>query len=169
MKIIYHCYGGSHSSVTAAAIHLGLLPQEKLPDRQMLEAVPNFDLQVNKDHGSIRHMGVDEYGNDVFIVGRRNAYATFEQVACSFGKIFDFDDQVYLINCMPYINWKMVVGGFTSRRLGLTGIGRPIVITGIRWSYFRLVSVVHNVKVQVASNNQDLIWQETILKHVRVQ
>ncbi|HBC94637.1 MAG TPA: hypothetical protein DCZ10_17500, partial [Pelotomaculum sp.] len=26
MKVIYHCHGGTHSSVTAAAIHLGMLP-----------------------------------------------------------------------------------------------------------------------------------------------
>jgi hypothetical protein len=31
MKIIYHCYGGTHSSVIAAAIHLGLLPEDRVP------------------------------------------------------------------------------------------------------------------------------------------
>ncbi|HPZ72110.1 MAG TPA: DUF3189 family protein, partial [Peptococcaceae bacterium] len=29
MKIIYNCYGGAHSSVTAAALHLGLLPEAR--------------------------------------------------------------------------------------------------------------------------------------------
>jgi len=31
MKIIYHCFGGSHSSVLAAALHLGIIDKNKVP------------------------------------------------------------------------------------------------------------------------------------------
>ncbi|HEX3010797.1 MAG TPA: DUF3189 family protein, partial [Syntrophomonadaceae bacterium] len=36
MKIIYHCFGGSHSSVTAAAIHLGLIEKHRPPSMEEL-------------------------------------------------------------------------------------------------------------------------------------
>jgi xylulokinase len=42
MKIIYHCYGGSHSSVLAAAIHTGRLNPERLPTGEELMALPYF-------------------------------------------------------------------------------------------------------------------------------
>ena len=43
MKIIYHCYGGSHSSVIAAALHLGLLAKDRIPNETELMAIPYFD------------------------------------------------------------------------------------------------------------------------------
>jgi hypothetical protein len=40
MKIIYCCYGGSHSSVTAAAIHLDMLPLTRKPTSAELLSIP---------------------------------------------------------------------------------------------------------------------------------
>ncbi|HWJ02080.1 MAG TPA: DUF3189 family protein, partial [Verrucomicrobiae bacterium] len=48
MKIIYNCYGGSHSSVTAAAIHLGLVDCGKVPCARELWKLPYYDSQVKK-------------------------------------------------------------------------------------------------------------------------
>lgn len=154
MKIIYHCYGGSHSSVTAAGIHLGLLPMDSIPNRVQLEAVPYFDEQVNSDHGNLRFMGIDEFGNEIYVIGRRNAFREFQRLVAGFSEALEFSGEVCLYNCMPYVNWKMVLGGFTSRRLGWVTIGRPIVVEGVRFSYLKIVSLVQNVKVQVASNRK---------------
>ena len=53
MIIIYHCYGGTHSSVMAASLHLGLLPQDKKPTGKELLALPYFDQQSGADFGKI--------------------------------------------------------------------------------------------------------------------
>ena len=58
MKIIYNCYGGAHSSVTAAAIHLQMLPETRKPSAAELLNLPYYDAQVGKDHGRIRFLGL---------------------------------------------------------------------------------------------------------------
>ncbi len=67
MKIIYHCYGGSHSSVITAAIHLGFIPRDKIPKTEELMKLPFYDKQTDKDHGILRLMGKDDLGNEIYI------------------------------------------------------------------------------------------------------
>jgi hypothetical protein len=71
MKIIYHCFGGSHSSVTAAALHLGMLDKTRIPTREQLMDVPYYDKTSDEDFGSIRYMGTDEFGHDVYVLGKK--------------------------------------------------------------------------------------------------
>lgn len=153
MKIIYHCYGGAHSSVTAAAVHLAWLPTDRLPEKEELQKIPYFDQQKDKDHGYIRFMGTDEYNNEIYVLGRRNCAKVFENMARELVTVFDQAKEDYLFfNVMPYVNWKMVLGGYTSRRLGITCIGRPIISAGVIASYWKIVSFVQRVKVTAASN-----------------
>jgi len=148
MKIIYHCFGGAHSSVTAAAVHLGWLPTDRIPTEEMIASLPLFDQNTNEDHGHIRLLGIDENNNEIYIAGRRNAARLFENIVTGITDIFERPaDEIRLVNVMPYVNWKMVFGGYTSRRLGVIKIGRPVVLTGIRYSYLKIVSLVHQVKI----------------------
>lgn len=148
MKIIYHCYGGAHSSVTAAAVHLGWLPTDRIPSEDMIASLPLFDQQTNKDHGHIHLMGIDEKNHEIFVVGRRNAAPIFENIVSGITDILELPkDGIRMVNVMPYVNWKMMFGGYTSRKLGVIKIGRPIVLTGIRYSYLKIVSLVHQVKM----------------------
>lgn len=152
MKIIYCCYGGSHSSVTAAAIHLGLLPQAKKPTGAELLSIPYFDQQNNKDHGYFRMMGQDEYGNEVYIVGKHNLGKNFEILIRDIAAAFGIEqEELAIIDTMPYVNLAMMIGGFTSRRLGIIPIGRPIVIRGTQNAFLKLAALVHRIKVTVAS------------------
>ena len=43
MKIIYSCYGGTHSSPIAAAIHLGRLPDDRIPSPEELMKTDYYD------------------------------------------------------------------------------------------------------------------------------
>jgi len=151
LKIIYHCYGGSHSSVTAAAIHLGLLPNGQIPTAEMLWGLPFFDRQVAKDHGNIKFMGTDEFGNQVYILGRHNTAKLIQNILPEVAALFGIND-LFMIDVMPYVNWRMMLGGFTSRRLGWVGIGRPIVTRGTQYSFWSLTSLVQKVKMLVAKN-----------------
>lgn len=155
MKIIYHCYGGAHSSVTASAIHLGWLPTDRLPGKEELEKTPYFDRPMDGDHGNIRFMGKDEFDNDIHVVGRRNASRIFENMATGLVEIYKLPvEQFIFVDVMPYVNWKMVLGGFTSRRLGWTWFGRPVIMAGVRYSYWSIVSLVQQVRVCIASGQR---------------
>lgn len=152
MKIIYHCYGGAHSSVTAAAVHLGWLPTDRLPDKAELTRLPYFDRTKDADHGHIRFMGHDRYGNEIFILGRRNCAIVFEKMAKGLVEVFGkSNDEYCFFNVMPYVNWKMVLGGYSSRRLGVIIIGRPIILAGVLASYWKIVSFVQRVIVTTAT------------------
>lgn len=154
MKIIYHCFGGAHSSVTAAALHLGWLPKDRLPTTEELKDLPYFDRPIGKDHGNIRFMGKDEFNNEIFVIGRRNESRTFENMAYGLINVFGLSgDGFRLVNVMPYVNWKMVLGGYTSRRLLITAIGRPVIMAGVKHAYWHIVSLVQKVKVYIASDN----------------
>ena len=154
MKIIYHCYGGAHSSVTAAAIHLGWLPTDRLPAKAELMGLPYFERTTDKDHGHIRFMGQDQYGNEIFVLGRRNCAKVFENMAKGLVTVFGEATEEYMFfNVMPYVNWRMMLGGYTSRRLGIIYFGRPIILAGVIASYWKIVSFVQRVMVTAATKD----------------
>lgn len=155
MNIIYHCYGGAHSSVTAAAVHLGWLPTDRLPDKEELKNIPYFDRTVRKDHGFIRFMGEDQFGNSIYVLGRRNTSHIFDNMARGLMEIYGVSpDDFVFVNVMPYVNWKMMLGGYTSRKMGLAWFGRPVIIAGTRFSYWKIVSLVQQTKFCLASGNR---------------
>jgi len=151
MKIIYHCYGGAHSSVTAAAIHTGKISHSHLPTDQELMSVPYFDQQEKGDHGRLKLMGVDEFGNEVYVVGKRHMGRVYENFVRGVAGLLGIPEaELVLVDTMPYVNWRMMVGGYTSRRLRLTAIGRPIVLSGTRGAYFKLSGLVNTVKTKLS-------------------
>ncbi len=147
MKIIYHCYGGAHSSVTAASIHLGLLPIERIPDREMFWRIPLYDRQNTDKHGHIFFMGIDEIGNEVYLAARRSRAGVLVNVFEGLAGIFDISPKDYLlINVMHNVNLTMKLGGYISRRWGFIKLGRPIVTMGTQAAYFQVVKLVQKVK-----------------------
>lgn len=149
MKIIYHCFGGSHSSVTTAAIHLGLLEKNRIPTGENLMRIPFFDRQTSEDHGIFRFMGLDEGKNEVYIIGRRN-FKNFEPLLRGLIELMGIrQEEIILINTMPHVTWTMMLGGFLSRKLGWIKLGRPIVIHGTKRAYSNFHNLVDRVKVMI--------------------
>ncbi len=147
MKFLYYCYGGSHSSVTAAAIHLGILPSDRVPSAEEFMAVPNYDTQKEEEHGQYKLMGRDEKGNDVYIVGVENLGCLFERLIRGTAEIFGVRENDFeLINSLRYVNNLMRIGGYMSRRMGLVSWGRPLVIRGTQAAYWDFVKLVSKVK-----------------------
>lgn len=150
IKIIYTCYGGAHSSPVAAAIHLGWLPEDRVPSAAELLDIPRFDRASKKDHGVPELMGQDSLNNEVYVLGRgagakivEKAFAGGYQVAG--GKHGDL-----LIVCtLTCVNTPMRVGGYLSRSLGWVGPGRPIVCWGTQRAYTQLVSLVKKTKADL--------------------
>jgi len=147
MKIIYYCYGGSHSSVTAAAIHLGYLMPDQKPTPDALMRVPLFDRQTDKDYGKFVLLGQDEMGNEVYACGCRSLGSKIEKTLQGVAKITDTPvDDVVFVDTLKGVNNLMRVGGFLSRKLRLVAIGRPIVIKGTLDAFNGFVKIVEDVK-----------------------
>ncbi len=145
-KIIYHCYGGAHSSVVAAAIHLGQLRVDKVPASKELMALTLFDKQTKEGHGRLHFFGFDEYGDEVYSVGCRNVGYSVTKFLTKIKEILNAGDEMIFIDTLHCVNLKMRIGGYISRRLGMVKIGRPIVLRGTREAYFELVKLVQQVK-----------------------
>lgn len=148
MKVVYHCYGGTHSSVVAASIHVGRLPDDALPSASELEELPFFDKATREDMGVIHRVGSDEFGNEVFCLGRRNATADVIGALSSACKISGNPSPVF-VNTIPQVNTLMRIGGYLSREAGLTRIGRRLVIKGTLRAYWSLVDLVKQVKLRL--------------------
>ena len=153
MKIIYHCFGGSHSSVTAAALHLGMLNKTRPPTREQLMEIPYYDKTSDADFGSIRYMGTDEFGHEVYVLGKKSMGNRYSAILMGVAEILGKRDDLIVVNCMDLVNWSMKLGGFTSRRLGLVALGRPVVSWGTRKAFSQLVNLVEITRLKAMGND----------------
>lgn len=136
MKIVYHCYGGAHASPTAAAIHLGILRDDRLPSWNDFKKIPYFDQITNKDHGKLIRIGFDQWNNEVYILGRRNSAELVIGIIKEFTQLTGEDPSEYrFVDCVQLFNPLMVTGGFSSRAMGWVNIGRPVVTLGTILSF----------------------------------
>lgn len=150
MIIIYHCYGGTHSSVMAASLHLGLLERNRKPTKEELSGLPYFDRQSDEDFGEFYFMGKDEKDSDVFIMGCKNAGFIVERALKNFCKIKGIErDEIIIVDTVPCLNILMKVGGFISRSLHLVTLGRLFLIPGCQIAFNKITSVVERVKDQI--------------------
>ena len=146
MNIIYCCSGGTHSSITAAFIHLGQLPVERVPTKEEILKTP-FDTIESKDVGRIIYRGTDEFGNKVFTLSKKNAGEIVIPALIDLNRLLGFEpDNLQIANTHPAVNLLMKIGGYTSRGLGLMRLGRPIVLYGTLKTYHNLIDIVRSVK-----------------------
>ena len=151
MKIIYHCYGGTHSSVLCAALHLGIITEQRLPSMENLINLPYFDKIPSTQVGNIFHMGRDEQGNNIYILGCRNCGPLVENTTREVQRIMGINrNEVILIDSKPALNYLIKIGGFLSRRIGLSAMGRFFLYRGIRLAYPNFINLVLHVKQDLA-------------------
>lgn len=150
MIIIYSCFGGAHSSPVAAAIHLGRLPSHRLPTDEELLSIDGFDRTTSDDYGRLRHVGADEAGHRIYVLGRGPGASAVER-AFFFGYALagGAGGEVRFVHTLPCVNAAMRIGGYLSRGLGLPALGRPLVLSGTRRAYPRLVELVNSVKASL--------------------
>lgn len=146
MKLFYYCYGRAHSSVIAGYIHLNRLPRERIPSVKEIIAVPEFDQSDSSDFGIPYYLGKDECDNEVFIIGfggeaplgLQTIYFLLEQLGDPLEWKF--------YNSLNAIGWLTKIGGFISKQLKWSRLGRYLAALGIQKSYLRLVELVKKVK-----------------------
>lgn len=146
IKFVYFDYGGSHSSVIAANIHAGNLKGGRIPSLSELMDLPFFNKTTPHDFGKLYFIGLDEKGNEIYILGSQNS--NFEPVLRSIASLLELDKDFIFICTMPYVNPVLRIGGFLSRRLSLPFIGRPLVFWGTRLAFPHLKHLVEIVRVQ---------------------
>lgn len=143
MKVVYHCYGSAHSSVTAAAIHLGMLPRERRPTDAELLAVPRFDRTKTSELGKPFFIGRDSAGREIYVLGRGPAARLVANCVESLGELLGTPPlAVVMVNALPSVSLVTTIGGTLSRGLGIVWPGRPLVLWGIRRCYGRFVQLV---------------------------
>ncbi len=156
MIVIYHCWGGAHSSVTAASIHLGLLPSGRIPAKEEFLHTKHFDRQGPGDHGKIFPLGIDEQGHQICFMGRTFYAEIIIRAIGGVAKLHQLDpNQIIFVDVMSCVNYVMMLGGSVSRALHLIAVGRPIVIRGTQQSYGRLVQLVNEVKKGIREKTGD--------------
>lgn len=142
MKIIYNCYGGAHSSVVVGYIHCGLIDSNSPPTKQQLMSLSYYDSQRNEDHGILQFLGNDSYGNEIYSVGLETQRKFAKECLKNISGIMGIDNTTYvMVDTIAAVNWYMRIGGFLSRALGLTQIGRPLVIYGTQRAFFNLKKI----------------------------
>jgi hypothetical protein len=111
-------------------------------------SLPYYDKTTDNDFGSIRFMGVDEYGNQVYVLGKKSLGERFTNILNGVAQILEKNNQVIVVNTMNRVNLSMKLGGFTSRRMGLPLLGRPVVTRGTRNAFFDLVNLVEITRLK---------------------
>lgn len=148
MKIIYHCYGGSHSSVIAAALHLKLIEKHRFPTAEEIMAIPYYDKTDDSDFGSIRFMGIDESGNEVYVLGRKGMSEKYNNLLNDIAAILGEKENLLTAECLNRVNISMKLGGFLSRRAGFIFPGRAVVLKGTQAAFMALVNLVESVRLK---------------------
>ena len=149
MVIIYNCYGGTHSSILASAIHLKMLPIDRIPTKQEILGIEYFNRLTYSDMGRLIFHGVDDEGNRIYTVGRGTSRAlvpAMRNLAITLCKDNNVDAHFLFINCSPTVPPLMTIGGFFSRGLHLDFIGVPFLTKGAQQTYNNIIKLVEKSK-----------------------
>ncbi len=150
MEVIYHCFGGTHSSVLCAALHLGIISNQHLPSFKELMDCPYFDKVPSSEAGIIHFIGYDTGGNAIYVLGCRGCGPIVEKVIQQIMHILRVTpDKILLVYTTPCLNRLLRIGGFLSRGLGLVTPGRILLYHGTRLAFADYKDLVHAVKARL--------------------
>lgn len=169
MIYIYNCYGGTHSSSLASAVHLRQLPTNRLPTREEILATSYFNKLTYKDMGRVIFRGTDDEGNKVFSIGRGTSKVLIPclteliNLLCS---DYGFNEKIIFSNMSPTVPPAMTMGGFFSRGLGINFIGVPLLVIGARQAYWRVMEIVAATREKAKKFDGHVLVLENKLKQI---
>ncbi|MCK8826548.1 DUF3189 family protein [Natroniella acetigena] len=147
MKVIYYCYGSAHTSVLAAALHVGLLPLQEKADSEAIKNLPHYDQIESEQIGSPIFYGEDELKNQVYILGLGGQRELMKQILYNYLELCGINTaDIMLVSALVHANFWTKIGGFLSRRCGIVALGRPLTIYSLLQEYDCYVNLVSNVK-----------------------
>ncbi len=145
--IVYYDFGGSHSSVTAAAVHTGRLTPNQVPSSDDLMALPYLDKTSPGDFGKFKYFESDAQGNAVYVLGTKSSHAG--NLLKDLVNIMGIADQYLFLDTIPYVNNTLRVGGWLSRAASLPSLGRPLVMIGLKQAYAKLCAFVNKANLNM--------------------
>jgi hypothetical protein len=156
MIYIYYDFGGTHSSSIAAAIHLKLIPADRVPGKADVINVPMFDKLSFQDRAKIVYRGTDNEGNKVFTLGygiHKKMVFCLQNAIYMLHQQYGFNERMVLSSTAPTVPLSMTFGGFFSKVLKLVFIGRPLLIKGARKNFKKMAKLVEITINSAKSNN----------------
>ncbi|MGD0622754.1 MAG: DUF3189 family protein [Thermacetogeniaceae bacterium] len=150
--VIYHCYGGAHSSVTSSGIYLGLLPRDRVPNTVEILKVPHYDGNEAITHGHFRFMGRDQAGRAVFVLGKGMLGPHINRLLIVIAGIYGCAGNIFSVDTTAPVNLLMIFGGYVSRALKIVSLGRPFVVLGTKLAYFRFVRLASRTEKRLLEN-----------------
>lgn len=133
--------------MVCAAIHVGRLPEDRVPAPQDLYALPGFASESPGRAGWIRPMGKDPLGHTVCFLGNRARFEVLERAVRQIGEKMGVSTaDVLYVDTMPLANWLMRLGSLGSQTIRLDGLGAAIAARGVRAAYPGLVGLVRRTR-----------------------
>lgn len=149
MIYIYNCYGGTHSSSVAAAIHLGKIRTDRIPSKEDILGIDYFNTLTYQDRGKIVFHGKDSEGDSVYTVGRGTCKYLVPSLVDLVSVIQlqrEHKEQVIFSNTSPTVPLAMTFGGFFSRACKIDVIGVPLLVKGVKQSFSVVKQLVEHTK-----------------------
>jgi len=149
--VVYHCFGAAHTSVAAAALHCGRLPAHGPVSAGEVLSVPGFDRRAGSDIGGAFYVGRDSRCCDVFVIGFDGSRRLIARAALELlGHLQGSGGPVVLSETLPAASLLVKIGGYTSRRLGLVRLGRPLAALGVVFSIPALRRTVGSTRLEIS-------------------
>lgn len=141
MKIFYLCVNGDLTGVIGGALHLGLLPANKLPTRDQILGLRHFAMSPTPAVGTPIFLGVDRFGHQVYSIGVLQESRVAVRTVESLLRLFALPAAtVVTADTVTCGGWRLQLAGLFFR-WGLRSWGLRLAIPGIRRCYPDLVQL----------------------------
>ncbi|PAE28151.1 ABC transporter [Paenibacillus sp. 7884-2] len=163
MIFIYNDYGGTHTTSLAAAYHLKKIPTDKVLTKEEIMSVDYFNKLTKHDLGKLIFHGLDEDGNAVYTIGRKdNKYVVpaIQNLIELLQEKYNFNEKIVISNTSPTVPIVMSIGGFFSRGLHIDFIGVPLLIAGAKQCCNQINRLVEQTKKASISRNSKIVVLE---------
>ncbi len=160
MIYIYNCYGGTHSSSLASAVHLKKLPLDRIPTTEEILGTDYFNKLNSKDMGKIIYRGTDDEGNKVYTIGRgtsRILIPCLKDLIILLHQESGLNERIIFSNMSPTVPFSMTMGGFLSRALGMDLIGVPLLVLGAKQCYRQIIDIVNRTKEAAKTSDRPVL------------
>lgn len=165
MIFIYNDYGGTHTTSLAAAYHLNKLPMHRQLTTEEILAVDYFNKFNTSDMGKLVFHGLDENGNPVYTLGRGSSKVVIpalKNLSLILQEKYQNAEPIVYSNTSPTVPLVMTIGGFLTKRLKLSFVGDPLLITGAKQCCSNIRELVLHTKqtAAVRSGTESVIVME---------
>lgn len=149
MIYIYYDYGGTHTTVLAAAYHLKKLPTDRKLTKEEILNTEDFNKLTTDDFGKIKYRGADADGNNVYTVGKGSSKVVpkiFKNLSFLLQEKYQGKEKIIFSCTSPTVPFAMTMGGLFSRRLKIDFIGVPLLVSGAKTCCGDIIQLVEKTK-----------------------